>query len=305
MSPQRSAFGIWRFNADGSPDKTFGISGNDGGNFTLFSEVFAEIRDIAFAENDDIVAVGTVGENSIFYQSAKIALVRYTKDGHQYSDFGDGGRVVSNLFGSYEQGNAVVVQSDGHILVAGSKDFSPYSGPEGDFLLARYNKDGSLDTTFGDEGKVSADFGSQDIAFTLALQSDGGVLVGGQRRTQYLESRQSDFALARYELARPVPTHDFFLTTNQTEIESPRKGMVHLPISINRVGALTGNVTLTAPDVKSMKINVTPSSITTTGTEVSFKLKLKKAVRGTHQLIFKGRDETGLERLITFTLTIR
>src|SRR5262249_34235063 len=68
-----------------------------------------------------------------------------------------------------------------------------------DFALARYNSDGSLDTTFNKSGKVTTDFagssssGTDDQAFAVAIQGDGKIVAAG-------ESAQPgfDFALARY-----------------------------------------------------------------------------------------------------------
>ena len=65
-----------------------------------------------------------------------------------------------------------------------------------DFALARYNKNGGLDTTFGDRGKVITDFSNNDdISYSVAIQKDGKIVLGGfvfNRLGSY------DFALARY-----------------------------------------------------------------------------------------------------------
>ncbi|MBI4770572.1 MAG: hypothetical protein HY784_09250 [Chloroflexi bacterium] len=74
------------------------------------------------------------------------------------------------------------VQSDGKIVVAGQSD--------GDFALARYNANGSLDTTFSTDGKVTTAIGSYDTGNALALQPDGKIVVAGQS--------DGDFAVARY-----------------------------------------------------------------------------------------------------------
>ncbi|MBV5304703.1 MAG: hypothetical protein JZU70_10990, partial [Chlorobium sp.] len=75
------------------------------------------------------------------------------------------------------------MQSDGTILVAGSSD--------GDFALARYNRDGSLDTSFSYNGIVTTNFGSSDDSCNnVTMQADGKILVTG--------SGGGDFAVARY-----------------------------------------------------------------------------------------------------------
>ena len=107
--------------------------------------------------------------------------------------FDGDGRVV-RAAGS---GEAVAVQSDGKVVTAGA-----INAPGGgfDFLVARYNADGSLDISFGQGGIVRSDFGgTSDIARAVAIQADGRIVVAG--------SAGRDFALARYSVqGSPDPT---------------------------------------------------------------------------------------------------
>ncbi|MCI5115160.1 MAG: hypothetical protein D3921_08515 [Candidatus Electrothrix sp. AW1] len=106
--------------------------------------------------------------------------------------FGDNGKVAVNL-GSYgDQANAVLVQPDNKILVGGSTS----STADLDFMLFRLLADGSLDSEFNIDGKVSTAVGSNDDeVFALALQKDGKILAAG-----YSSNNGSrDFALARYK----------------------------------------------------------------------------------------------------------
>jgi hypothetical protein len=65
----------------------------------------------------------------------------------------------------------------------------------GEFGLARYNLDGSLDTTFSGDGKVMTDFGfANDQAFAVAIQGDGKIVAAGVA--------DDEFALARYKVCR-------------------------------------------------------------------------------------------------------
>ena len=84
---------------------------------------------------------------------------------------GDGKIVETALASSFA--NAVAIQADGKIVVAGSLG--------GDFLVARYNTNGTLDTTFSGGGMVATDFGGSgtDSAFAVAIQSDGKIVVAG------------------------------------------------------------------------------------------------------------------------------
>ena len=103
------------------------------------------------------------------------------------------GKVMTNFVGTYDQGKSATLQSDGKILVAGHATSSSGSF---DFALARYNANGSLDTSFDGDGKLTTDFfGLGDGANSITLQSDGKIVVAG---TAHISSGISDFALARY-----------------------------------------------------------------------------------------------------------
>ncbi|HEV3365524.1 MAG TPA: delta-60 repeat domain-containing protein, partial [Acidimicrobiia bacterium] len=115
-----------------------------------------------------------------------VASPAHAAAGDLDTSFGTGGKVTTD-FGGYEGASAVAVQSDGKIVVAGYT----YGGVE-DFAIARYNANGSLDTGFGDDGKVTTDFGGYESASAIAL-ADGKILVAG-----YTYGGVEDFAIARY-----------------------------------------------------------------------------------------------------------
>ena len=84
------------------------------------------------------------------------ALARYNSDGSLDTTFSGDGKVVTDFASLADGTNAVAIQSDGKIVAAGYT-----TGSSGDnFALARYNADGSLDTSFGGgDGLVTTDFG--------------------------------------------------------------------------------------------------------------------------------------------------
>ena len=83
----------------------------------------------------------------------------------------------------------MALQANGKIVAVGDAARPSAS----DFALARYNPNGSLDTTFSGDGKQTTDFGGVDVANGVALQGDGKIVAVGQRG-----GTASDFALARY-----------------------------------------------------------------------------------------------------------
>ncbi len=106
------------------------------------------------------------------------------------STFGTGG--VSNVaFGpENDNGLAVAVQSDGKIVLAGESS----AGFTSDFALVRFNADGSLDTSFDTDGRVTTALGfGADSAGDLAVQSDGKIIAAGTS-----QALDDDFAVARY-----------------------------------------------------------------------------------------------------------
>ncbi len=94
--------------------------------------------------------------------------------------FGGGGVVTTAIGSSYDWTQDVAVQADGKIVAAGYAIVNS----NWDFALARYNTDGSLDTSFDGDGKVTTAIGSgNDQAHAVALQADGKVVAAGYAQT--------------------------------------------------------------------------------------------------------------------------
>jgi uncharacterized delta-60 repeat protein len=106
--------------------------------------------------------------------------------------FGTGGKVTTD-FGATDTATGVAVQTDGKIVVAGSFDAG-----SSDFAVARYNPDGTLDTTFGGgDGKATITFGGKDFATAVALQADGKIVVVGFTDVGGGAGNPNNFAVAR------------------------------------------------------------------------------------------------------------
>ena len=127
------------------------------------------------------------------------------------STFGEEGVVTTSLDHFGDEAKAVTLDTNNRILVAGVSA----NGLNFDFSLARYNEDGSLDTTFSDNGVVTTQIGSgDDQAQAIALQEDGKIVVAGYA----FNGQDSDFALARY------------MTDGRLDLEFGLGGIVVLPI---------------------------------------------------------------------------
>jgi uncharacterized delta-60 repeat protein len=172
-------FALARYNTNGSLDPAFGVGG---WTSTDFNGLFDAVRGIALQTDGKIVAAGITTNGSTIFD---FALARYNQDGSLDPSFGAVGKVVTDFSGGFDDADALLVQPDGKIVVAGTT--SPPAGGS-TFALARYNTNGSLDLSFGSGGKVSTDFGA--IGLGAALQQDGRIIVVG--------SSGGGFATARY-----------------------------------------------------------------------------------------------------------
>ena len=163
-----------RYKEDGAIDSTFGINGrvttDIGGNDDNGAA-------LAIQPDNRIVVAGTT--NNGFSNS--MAVVRYNPNGVMDSSFGNGGSLTTS-FPNYDDvdGMALCVQPDGKIIVAGTAQTWLLND---NFAIARYKTDGTLDSTFGNAGRVNFGFGSfggnNDHARSMALQPDGRILVAG------------------------------------------------------------------------------------------------------------------------------
>ena len=127
------------------------------------------------------------------------ALVSYAQTTTNNLDptFGTGGIVRTDFAGNIDQANAVAIQPNGQIVAAGSS-FSNSKTVE-DFIVARYDANGSLDKHFGKNGKITTDFfRNVDSISAIAIQPDGRIVVAGFAQLAGSGGTPRVFALARY-----------------------------------------------------------------------------------------------------------
>ena len=157
---------------DGSLDATFG----SGGKVITSVTVGDSGKSVVVQSNGKIVVAGD--------GFGDIELVRYNVDGSLDVSFDSDGKVVTDV-GFNDSGNAVALQNDGKIVVAGTT-----GTPTTDFAIVRYSTDGSLDPSFGTGGIVTTSIGRNDDAKSVVIQSDGKIVVAG--------TSDSDFVVVRY-----------------------------------------------------------------------------------------------------------
>jgi uncharacterized delta-60 repeat protein len=198
-------FAVVRYRPDGTLDKTFGGDGWVSTDFTPDSDFAAAV---AIQADGKIIAAGQSG---VFGANTMFALARYNPDGTRDTTFGEHGQVTTDFTGGDDGANAVGLQSDGKIVVAGGAGTDSDFGGTG-FALARYEADGTLDTSFGEDGLVTTAItvGKGDAAADVEILSNGKILAAGVDGRGGCGPCGSDlstsFALVRYNADGTIDT---------------------------------------------------------------------------------------------------
>lgn len=156
----------------GTLDSGFGSGGiaGGGGNVRLFGAVVQS--------DGKVLAVGQSGIAS----GATLVVERFTTSGALDGSFGSGGvahgPAVTTALGTGSVGRSVAIQSDGKIVVVGKATDSPASGTDG-ILVERFNSNGSIDSSFGSHGVVTALGDQLADGYGVAIQSDGKIIAAG------------------------------------------------------------------------------------------------------------------------------
>ena len=179
-------FAVSRLLSNGTLDSSFDIDGK-------VTTAIGAGSDIAYAviiqPDYKIVVAGLVfvGTNNNDF-----ALVRYNPDGSLDTSFSFDGKQTTAIGTNNDVANALAIQTDYKIIAAGYA----YSGTNNDFAAVRYNADGSLDTTFDGDGKLTTPIGTlNDVGNAIAIQTDGKILIAGSTEAT---SGVNDFAVVRY-----------------------------------------------------------------------------------------------------------
>jgi uncharacterized delta-60 repeat protein len=167
---------IVRLNADGSLDSTFNTNGK------TINETIDGFDKISLLADGKIV----VGGN----KNSDVALARYNANGTLDTTFDTDGMVFSTTAATSSRNFIDLdLQTDGKIVV-----LSEFNSGSQDFRVLRYSSNGSLDTTFGNNGSITTDIGNVEFPKSIVVQSDGKILVGG---TTYSSTFENPF-IARY-----------------------------------------------------------------------------------------------------------
>jgi uncharacterized delta-60 repeat protein len=177
-------FAVVRYNADGSLDTTFGSKAGNGTVTTDINQKSTDMGRRVVLQNDGkIVVAGTTTPSGVnIGVSADLALLRYNSDGSLDTSFGTGGKVIQHFAAPlYPGGNGVYLDM---AIDPGSSPADPNAGKivvvaelNGDrgTVLARFNTNGSLDTSFDGAGYVT--FSTVATGASAAVQLDDRIVV--------------------------------------------------------------------------------------------------------------------------------
>lgn len=173
--------GLWRYNANGSIDTSLGGLGFS----LLFDSADISATDIVITPNGKFLIAGSIysGDSPDFF------VARVNSDGSLDTTFGTDGIVTADYSGGVDIANKVGVRTDGKIVLVGSATF----GAAQKFAVARFNSNGTLDTTFSGNGKAVAAWNSDyNVANCVAFQPSNKIVVGGVTQL----NGQEDIAIA-------------------------------------------------------------------------------------------------------------
>lgn len=181
-------FVVVRLTSNGSLDSSFGTAGIV---ITSTSSGYDWGEDLVVQADGKIVVAG--------FSNYDFALVRYNSNGTLDSTFGNGGIApVIDFDRRYDSANSIALQADGKIVTAGTAAYTSNVKGMYDyrFAVARYNANGTVDTRFGSQGKVTFNLFDNvtDSATSVAIQSDGKIVVAGGTTAP---TTAEDFAVAR------------------------------------------------------------------------------------------------------------
>jgi uncharacterized delta-60 repeat protein len=173
-----------RYDSMGILDNSFGIGGIV---TTSFGDSSIYGNGIVVQPDGKIIVAGGID----YGWAVDVALVRYHSDGSIDSTFGTDGLVTTAVSSFNDAGVAMVGQPDGKFLVAVNTSVSGHW----EFALVRYNVNGTLDASFGNNGKVVTDIGaSDDVVHSITLLPDGRILLAGGSN----DGANTDIAVVRY-----------------------------------------------------------------------------------------------------------
>ena len=192
---------LLRYNADGSLDSSFGTNGRVGISSVCYNGLnySLEMSTSVAIGSDGKILVGGYLLNACASGGVDFALFRVNSDGTLDTTFGTNGYALADFSSGLDYSTAIAIQEDGKIVLVGRT--TPTNGGRTDFAVARFNSNGTLDTSFSTDGKTTIAFGNLDsYAHAVAVQSahiGGKIVIAGYDTTLQMLQENHDFAIVR------------------------------------------------------------------------------------------------------------
>ena len=183
-------FALARFNTSGTPDGTFGLTGQVTTHFGFGDDA---ALDAAFDSSGRIVVGGyAIGPDG----TRDFAVARYSSSGVADSTFDTDGRNTASFTTLDDSAYGLALDSAGRIVLGGFATISTNTAVKRDFALARFTTAGALDTNFDSDGRVTTAVSTDhDEIHSLRIDSSDRIVASGYAVTPVpLE----DLAVARY-----------------------------------------------------------------------------------------------------------
>lgn len=190
---------ITRYLPNGDLDNSFAHNGIAIIDILGFQDLLVSINVLG----DDKIIIGAVADDEYSYRTLRnrMAIMKFTADGHYDLSFGEKGRVLEYHDPRFKGLMSTETQYDDKIVGIRCYDFNN----QFDFGVVRFNADGSIDDNFGSNGKVHGSIRKfDDPAMDLAIQPDGKIIIMGQSQTgpppshQKTRSNPIDVYVARF-----------------------------------------------------------------------------------------------------------
>ncbi|MFI5134443.1 MAG: T9SS type A sorting domain-containing protein, partial [Chitinophagales bacterium] len=230
-------------------------------------------RSMALQPDGKIVVAGYAEDIS----KSEFAIVRYNEDGTPDRSFGKNGIIASSVDGMNDYAQSAALQKDGKIVVAG---YSKSDASISRFALARFNTDGALDLSFGQNGTMITPIGKfDDVANSLVIQPDGKIIAAGYSSN----GADYDFALVRFSPESDVQKETASLPQKVTIFPNPSSDQVQVAIE-----NLSGNIQIDVFNILGKKIISINQSASSNET---ISLNIADLPAGAYKLILENNNQ--------------
>lgn len=165
-----------RITPNGTIDYTYG---NDGTGIMVHTQSTygVNIIDAELNNNDDICIMGRVNSSL----EKETVFISIDKEGNNIQEFGQNGIILDSLNSRNSQLSSFIFNDDRSIYATGSE----WGGANNNFIILKYNRQGTKEINFGIDGKVVYDFGYDEIGGGLLVSSDGRLIFGGTNKLYF------------------------------------------------------------------------------------------------------------------------